>query len=226
MNEYPKVQSEKETIWHLLQTGQSLARYGDGEVKMMRSVGNKYEDYDPRIRRCLLHILEKPQKNVAIGIPNPLPGSPRFEWWQPFVKKMTPFLRPDVQYFSSFITRADQAPWIAHEEQWYRAQIERLWWQKRTVLVGSGSSLTAEDMKDASELLYIKTTGRNDFGMYDEIEAQILAYSPEVVVLCAGMMATCMVPPLAARGIRAYDLGAFGNRKLWRIGREIQESLK
>lgn len=226
LDQYPVVLHEYETIERLLRTGESLARFGDGEAKMMRGVGNKYEEYNAALAEELKEIVAGNYENVAVGIPAIRPGLPRTYWWEPWKVKLLPFLSPDVEYCSSFVSRPDHVPHIAQEPGKFGELVSRLWRGKYAVLVGSGASLRPEDMEDAYLKDYVVTSGRNDFEQIKEIEARIVAANPEVTVLCAGMTATCLVPRLTARGIKAYDLGAFGQRKLWKIAADINAGVR
>lgn len=223
---YPEVQSEQETVLRLLRTGESLIRIGDGEVKMILGKGNKYEAYDRRTAETLRHVLMTREPGIAIAIPRPIPASPRYEWWKPFKDRLIPYLDEDIEYGSSFITRPDQAPYIAHQEDWFRENLSKLWHGERTMLVGSGASLVPADFANASDFQFFKTTGYNDDALRAQVEDAILLFKPAVVVLCAGMAIKTLVPSLTYQlGARVYDLGSFGKRKHWAIGRAIQEEL-
>jgi glycosyltransferase GT-like protein len=218
---YPTVHDEFKILDAIL-VGQSLSRFGDGECKMLMGVGHKYENYDPRCQRILRDVIAKPRRGLIVGVPRLVPECPRALWWEPWKWRMQPYMHPDMEYWSSFISRPDHAPWIEADKK-FRTDLDLIWRGKTVVLVGSGKSLTKDrlEMGGAEVLEFIQTPLFNAFPMIDDIMRTIKARKPHIAILCAGMLATCVPYLLAGEGIQCLDLGAIGQQKLWDTARKI-----
>ena len=66
--ERPVVCNSIETAKLLLETNKSLARFGDGEVEIIRGNGIPYQKYDKELALRLKEILENKQENLLVGI--------------------------------------------------------------------------------------------------------------------------------------------------------------
>ncbi len=217
--QYPLPHDEFKTLDAIL-LGQSISRFGDGEIKMMMGVSHKYEYYDPRCQKILRDVISRPKIGLIVAIPRIVPECPRALWWEPWKYRAMPFLHPDMEYWSSFISRPDHAPWIESHPT-FRQDLNLIWRGKRVVLVGSGKSLTPETMPGAEVVEFIRTPELNAFPMIDEIVNKIKSHKPHIAVLCAGMLATCVPYILHGEGIQCLDLGAIGKQKLWHTAHAI-----
>lgn len=218
---YPDVHDEFKTLDAIL-LGQSISRFGDGECKMMMGVNHKYEYYDKRCQQILQDVISKPKRGLIVGIPRIVPECPRALWWEPWKWRMQPFLHPDVEYWSSFISRPDHAPWIEKDPK-FCEDLDLIWRGKTVYLVGSGRSLTKERLEfgGAEVVGFYQTPQFNAFPQIDDIIAAIKAHRPQIAILCAGMLATCVPYLMHDEGIQCLDLGAIGQQKLWNTAHAI-----
>lgn len=206
---YPHVLVERETL-ELILTGRSIARFGDGELKMAeRVVGIKSQVANETLSARLKEILLD-SGDCLVGIPNihavieAHVSDQKVEHWSKYLAYRT--LLADREYVSAFITRADSAPWINTPEYWHA--FEQLWLdQDVTIVRGSGKSLTTDDLVGANTVTEIITDRQHAWAKYDEILARILSVNPRRVLLGLGPTATVLAVDLCARGIHALDLG-------------------
>ena len=105
---YPAVVGESQTLDRVV-AGASIARYGDGEFKLMRGHSIKSQRHDPRLADRLREILQGSGSSCLVGIPNIHSETPKADFWRPFLA-YADLLRPGVDYVSSFISRPDSAP--------------------------------------------------------------------------------------------------------------------
>ncbi len=200
---YPRVLGELETL-RLVAGGKSIARYGDGELKMCYGGGIKSQEAHPRLSARLREILED-SGDCLVGIPNLAAVSEKTARWQRFARYAD--LLVDRPYVSSFITRPDSAPGMVCDEYW--ALCESLWIGRDVTLVrGSQKSLTAEDLLGAGRVTEILAPRQHAFVEYSRILKQI--GHPDRVILCLGPTATVMAADLCAKGIHAIDFGHGG----------------
>ena len=206
MKFWPIVLSEDSTL-DLVLDGASIARYGDGELKMAsHDAGIKSQCSDAVLSKRLREILIDSGR-CLVGIPNLHSETPKMAFWGKHARYSR--LLVDRPYASSFITRPDSAPWINRPKYW--AKVESLWRGRAVTLVrGSGKSLTAERLSEwgAGEVTEILAPRQHAWAEYRSLLERI--GTPERALLCLGPTATVMAVDLCAKGVHAIDLGHLG----------------
>lgn len=209
---YPTVLGESETLDQVL-AGRSLARYGDGELKMAsHGAGIKSQVADPRLSARLRQILHA-SGDCLVGIPNIHSETPKAAHWGKYTRYVN--LLTDRSYVSSFVTRPDSAPWINVPDYWTR--LESLWKDQDVTLVrGSSKSFVADDLMSARTVTEIIAPRQHAWAAYASLLERI--GTPARALLCLGPTATVMAVDLCAKGVHAIDLGHCGmfRRKMLR----------
>jgi hypothetical protein len=210
---YPEVRSESDTLDAVL-AGASLARFGDGELKMIEGASLKSQSHHPMLAARLRAILQD-SGNCLVGIPNihavirQSVNRQKAEHWGRHVVYAR--LLATRTYVSAFVTRPDSAPWIDVPDYWSR--VEALWHGRDvTVVRGSGKSFTADDLTGAGTVTEILAPRQHAWKDYDSILERI--GTPERVLIGLGPTATVLAVELCARGVQAIDLGHLG--MFWR----------
>lgn len=211
MTTWPSVTSELETL-RLILSGRSVARYGDGELKMAyHTVGIKSQEAHSGLSKRLRDILQD-SGDCLVGLPNihgvnasPLSSRQKQEFWHPFAApKFCNLLADRKPYVSSFISRPDSAPWISNAEYW--AMVQSLWiGQDVTVVGGSGKSLKPEDLDGAKTITHVLCRKQHAYQDYDEIMERI--GTPSRALICLGPTATVLAVDLCRKGVHAIDFG-------------------
>ncbi len=203
---YPDVTGEMETL-DLVLSGRSLARYGDGEFKMARSlVGIKSQEPNRELSRRLAAILHE-SGDCLVGIPNILSATPKAEFWGRVAPWATPLLSQRRLYVSSFVSRADSAPWINTDEYWWK--VEQLWHGRDVTLVrGSGKTFRPNLMPGAGKITDILGPRSSAWTSSKELLKKI--GKPDRVLLSLGPTATVLAVELCALGVHAVDVGHMG----------------
>ena len=208
MDYYPEVVGELDTLRAVV-GGKSIARYGDGEFKMCYGASIKSQEHHPRLQARLREILDG-AGDCLVGIPNILSKTPKHAFWGPHMR-FHELLNANRQYYSSFITRPDSAPWVDTPEFW--ETFESLWKDRDVTLVrGSGKSLCAHDLTSAKSVTEVLAPIQHAWADYDNLLARI--GTPERVIICLGPTATVMAVDLCSKGVQAIDLGHGG--MFWR----------
>lgn len=201
---YPEVMSEDMTLAHAIR-GRSIARFGDGEMRLMTGESIPYNKFDKKLQRELSIVAAS---NHALPcIPN-IFRSHRKAWLD---YEKYGFLFPLSIYGSQFINRPDSAPWTDTDE--FRSQVRDLWEYQHATLVyspqsGNKASLTPSMMKCAS-LRTVECKPKNAYDDIDEIEERI-GTPTGPVVMCLGPTATVLAHRLARKGVWALDMGMIG----------------
>lgn len=207
---YPQVRGEDETLAMVL-GGRSIARFGDGEFKIVAGNGCVSQKPNKQLTAELAFILRSPQSRCIVGIPRLDARSPKNANWRKYENKYPRFLDLGKTYYSAFISRPDSAPWIWNAE-FYR-RIESLWRGQEIVLVaGSERSLTAQfpAMQSAGHVYTVPCERRDAYSDINSLESAVMQTGRKTAILCCGPTATCLAWRLADRGIHAIDLGHIG----------------
>lgn len=210
MTAYPKVLDEFETLSRISgwASGQSIARFGDGEFNLCWGHGIPCQRYDAGLADRLRDILKHPDEQCLVGIPNLRSKTPKAQFWRKY-ERAAELLAPGI-YASSFITRPDSAPWVDTDRFW--AEWDGLWSFERITLVrGSGRSLLPSDLLGA-QVREIVAPPKDAWADYDRLMREI--GTPECVLLCLGPTATVLAYDLCAKGVHAIDAGHLG--MFWR----------
>lgn len=209
MSAYPSnVAGEFETL-RALSKGRSLARFGDGELKLMFGSSYAREPANTRLATELFNTLNYPPSGLLVGIPTMDPRGPKFDNWTRHRERFERCVHGNFPYYSAFVTRPDSAPWI--ETQEYLALVLRLWEGKRAMLLSEPTSkLVGVLERSAGTLIHREVPSRECYAQIADLEALVLKTEPDVVVMSIGPTATCLAGRLAGHRVQALDLGSIG----------------
>jgi hypothetical protein len=206
---WPKVIGEEETLDAVL-SGKSIARYGDGELKLCVGGNCISQVHVSSLERELKEVLWNPAPECIVGTVPPY-DSPK-NWFWDKVRSNETYARlhnPKTAYYSQWITRPDNAPWIDTEAFWGR--MFSLWRGKDVTLVaGSHRSLTKEKLETARSVELIECMYRDTWEIVDDLEKKCLASPNKIILLCCGATATVLANRLSKHGKHALDLGHIG----------------
>lgn len=186
----------------------SIARFGDGELRLAAGGGCSSQRADPKLAEELRGILKKRDSILLVGVPN-FERTPNKMTWDKYRAPQFSGLMTQAEYGSAFITRPDNAPWIDTPAYW--AQVRSLWSDRDVLLVtGDQKSLTAELMPEAASVTTLKGPRQHAYAVIDDLEKQVTASGIGTVLLCLGACATVLAARLTRRGCHALDLGHIG----------------
>jgi hypothetical protein len=207
---YPRVKGEFATVRHLLK-GKSIARFGDGELKILDGVGYGREPVNGALTAELRMLVAAPDKDCLIGIPTMGKKDPKYENWLRHRDRFCRYFdrEDERQYWSAFITRPDSAA-DDLESREYCGLVAKLWIGRRAVVVSEPTSKLLACLRLTNEPIYIECPSHKAYAEIDRFEDEICKASPAVALLSCGPTATCLANRLAARGIQALDLGSVG----------------
>lgn len=211
---YPDVIGEEATLDAIL-AGKSIARYGDGEFNHVRGHKNVSQVADPRLTAEIAAVLLDPPKRLIVGIPTLDERNPKYANWLKYAPGYAVHLNARVTYYSSFISRPDNAPWISTPE--FFDKVESLWRDEYVTLVGNGvRSLKPDFLHEtgAKDVFFVQCAYRDAYAQIDELETAVHQQGAERVLICAGPTGTVLAARLARAGLHALDLGHIG--MFWR----------
>lgn len=207
---YPRVRNEFATLEMLLR-GYSIARFGDGEFKMIDGKGYRREPTNKRLGAEMLRVLRAPHPRCIVGIPTMNPKGPKYANWARHQKRFERILEGStVDYYSAFISRPDSAPWIRTRD--FATKVETPWRGKCVAVVCEKRSGALRAVKLAAQsTVHIECPSERAYSLIDLFERAVIDAKPDIAILSCGPTATCLANRLAARGIQAIDFGSGGS---------------
>lgn len=203
MKTYPHVLGEAETLARVC-AGRSLARFGDGEFNLCAGSRAKAQDFSETLRDRLLGILQD-SGECLVGLPNLHTETPKASFWAKY--HAAAWMLTEREYVSAFVSRPDSAPWINTPAYW--SSVESLWvGQDVTLVRGSGTSLTPDDLNDAGRVTEVVADAHQAWASYEALLDRI--GTPRRALICLGPTATVLAADLCARGVHAIDIGHIG----------------
>jgi hypothetical protein len=189
--------------------GYSIARFGDGETKLMRGADALREPRNHKLAEELIEVAQRPHERCLVGVLREHPG-PKNDSLRRHALELARYLG-NGDYYSAHISRADHCPWMETAD--YAALAHSLWSGKRATVVCETplvSTYRAVAMT-AREIVHVQCPHRETYALIDSIERAVVDSGPEVVVMSAGPAATCLANRLSKRGIQALDFGRIGS---------------
>lgn len=205
---YPRVADEFETIRKVAE-GYSLARFGDGELKIIFGAGYSRELPNPLLTEELGRIIAKPSRSCLVGIPTYDPAGPKYTNWLRHQARFEQVISDSMAYYSAFVTRPDSSPWINCKE--YAELVESVWAGKRVIVVCElKGSMLKTVQRAATKVRHIPCPRYYAYAKIHDFYSEIVARGPDLAIISAGPTATCLANRLAVAGIQAVDLGSAG----------------
>jgi len=205
---FPFVHDEFATIAKVAE-GYSLARFGDGELKICHGSGYARESANAQLTAALYRTMCKPHESCIIGLPTYDPAGPKYDNWLRHKDRFLRILPERREWYSAFVSRPDSAPWIFNRA--YGEAVQALWKGKRVAVVcEDGNSIHGTVALAAGEVVHVPCPSHNAFAVLRDLESQVRRIKPDIAILSAGPTATILANNLASRGIHAVDLGSAG----------------
>ena len=209
---YPRVIGEFETV-RLLLEGKSIARFGDGELKILGGAGYSREPANARLTDEMFQVIAAPASQCLIAIPTMDPAGPKYKNWLRHEARFCRYVRADDGriYCSAFITRPDSAADQIESPEFFDL-ISELWrGERRAVVLSEPTSKLLTCVRAMNpDLVHIECPSRRAYAEIDELERAIVDARPSVALLSCGPTATCLANRLARRGIQGVDMGSIG----------------
>lgn len=227
MVDWPLCMTEAETLAKM-NDGFSISRLGDGELGIILGGSTSTHKYSEALGEEMREILWTPSSACIPAIPTMDPKSPRYDNWSLSKKRYMTILDPNRTYGSAFVGQSVSSPWIQTDE--HIDNFKKLWRGKRVVCISTGKpdatkmrvwqgtdlvmdyiggDIGLEDVlrPDAAEVLPMVCLELEAYSKIDEYEARCHELKPDLVVMCAGPMATVLANRLAHQGIQGIDFG-------------------
>ena len=214
-----KIADEFETVRTIIRHRASIARYGDGELRLCLGRNQMSQPWSEGIGRRLREILIEENPMLLVGIPrirerNDWPRPEKGEYWARWdTPKIHQLYNPARDYFSAFITRPDSGAGLYQPEYWML--IKSMWAGRRVTLLkgeGTGFNKRPEIFDTADGPPKVLYGPKFDaYRKHTKLMRMMLAEPVDnLLVISLGPTATVLAADLAREGRQALDLGHLG----------------
>lgn len=236
----PKVNGMETTIKKIYMDRYSISRYGDGEFSLIFGNSLPFQDYNEKLAKKLLQILNSNQKKHLVGIPNVFGNLDDFNeksknFWNDYLlgnrKKIYGVLDKRKVFYDAQITRIYINRKDKHKSFFYLSELKKIWDGKRILIVegeftrfGVGNDILDNCLK----ISRILVPSKNAFDKYNEIFEAIVKISStqnvDLILLAIGPTATCLAFDLCKKNIQAIDIGNLDMEYEW-MKRSVNEQI-
>ncbi len=225
----PHVLSLEETVQKIIDEKISIARFGDGEFRLIYGEGDlSFQLLTPEISQRLKEVLFAKSGKLLICL-NKFVFSDLLslrdfnkQWAVEYLKlnrhKIQSLLSPDkiygsAEFTSAYIVNAK----MNHGEHF---SLLRKIWENRDIVIVQGNNITRtfrfNIYDNAKTVEYIEAPAQNAFRVYEQIFKEICCIDrSKLIVLVLGPTATILAHDLANEGYQALDLGHLAKDYDW-----------
>lgn len=234
----PDIRSTDETLDKILNEHCSMSRYGDGELNLLRGIGNGFCSYSPFLADKLKEVLSKEIENHIVGLPYPIISQENLNlrtkvfWISFFCKTFNVwkhYLKAGRVYYNTDVTRF----YFAYKNKCvcngYLHKLRQIWDQREVLLVeGEFSRLGVNNdlFDNIKSLERIIGPAKDAYTKYDELLEKVQEFGRDKLILIAlGQTATALAYDLAKEGFWAIDIGHLDVEYEWFL-RKAKDKIK
>ena len=219
----PRIMTSEETIRQMAEEGQSLGRFGDGEMMLLLNSGDlKFQRRDSLLAKRLAQVLSSKEEGFLVGLPlvftkNDLHtrNASSADFWRDNLRntRLEWYRRIDLRrsYANSTFTRNYLTLKDKTSSEAYFKQVRSIWEQRHVLVVegeksrvGVGNPL----FSNALEVKRIICPSENAFSCYQQILDTVRKLPKDHLVLISlGPTATVLAFDLFRSGYQAIDIG-------------------
>jgi hypothetical protein len=200
---WPKCLTEEETLQKMLD-GWSISRFGDGELAIALGSGNSTHKPNPKLAQEFREILVNPAPKCIPAIPTMRPG-PKLANWERSLARWSVLFDHRITYGSVFVGQSVSAPWILNDD--FIREWRNIWRGKKVGLVSHEvSALTKLVQQDDGVPVPILCPENEAYSKIDDVQKRCLDADVDLVLICAGPMATALANRLSSE-VQAIDFG-------------------
>ncbi len=225
----PQIMTCEDTVKYILETGCSVARFGDGELKLVSGKDLIFQKSTPEIKAGLNKVLASDNDNLLVCLPSvfsdeQLSNRNDAEYWKKHLSYCRKYWYQNLidgkVYGNAFISRyyinlKDRKTGVKE----YFELVKKLWDNKDVIIVeGEKSRLgMGNDLFDnAKSIRRILCPSIQCFLKYDEILSEIKKHGTEpLYILALGPTASVLPIDLCDDGYRVIDMGNIDTEYEW-----------
>lgn len=199
----------KESLELLATSNASIARFGDGEFRLMlRPEFNLgFQSNSKELQYQLREVFETQSEDLLIGFPFLFRDAHWSNVYAELWPSLKPLVNPQQKYINAHITRPRVFEVLGQEavELW-----RKVWDRKDAVIItgeGSRFDLVPELFDNLKTADFIHSTPKDAFTDLERVVSETLEKNPDLAIISLGPAGTVLAKKLSERGIRALDIG-------------------
>lgn len=216
----PKIATMEETISRIIENNASIARYGDGELNIIKGQSIPFQEYNSELGKKMEQILKLRDERFLVCLPEIFGNLNFFKddaktYWKRNIRKnrkiWNKYLNYQKQYYNAYISRFYYG---FKDKSHCERIIERLRqiWKNRDLIIVEGEKSrlgVGNDLFDgAKSIKRVLCPTTNAFAVYDKIIDSVKVFDKKSLVLLAlGPTATAMAYDLYELGYQTLDIG-------------------
>ena len=220
LKKHIQVSSIEETIDALIDTDNSLVRFGDGEIVLISGIASATQQENSELAKRLIQVLESDEDKLLIAIVDGFGNmdylhrdSQNF-WKKHFLKyrkDYNKYCHPGKVYYNALVSRC-YYPMQDRSKctEWFN-KLKNVWKDKRVVFVEGERTHNGVENDLFSKTLEIKRIlcpSQNAYGVYEQIVNTCLKFDKEhLFLLSLGAAAKPLAYDLFKEGYRVIDIG-------------------
>ncbi len=225
-----RVRSIEETLQWMQETKCSVARYGDGEWRLLRGGNTGFQASTPSLRARLWEVVRHPHPNCLVCLSNIFNGLEHFRpadrrFWERSLRLQRAWLEQhfggEYLYGDAMISRF----YMEMKDKTSAPRVVAHWkalWEGRDLLIVEGEysrfGMESDLFANATSVQRILCPPVDAWEVYDQILAATQRHAAgRLVLLCLGPTATVLAYDLTKAGIRAIDCGHFELEYRWML---------
>ncbi len=228
----PKIKSPFETIEHLINSNNSICRYGDGEFALMLGEDIPFQKADKELQQRLKDIFVSEEENILVAAPYFCFSSLNEmrliikNWVRQYHVEnedvIKQFFNPHKIYYDTAFTQLN----ILYKNldfNLYFNKLRNIWKDKDiTIICGEGlfDNIKANIFDNTKSISFLYAPRKDAFFEYDNILKDALKTDKNSLkILILGPTATVLAYDIAKNGHRALDMGHIAKSYDWYINK-------
>lgn len=216
----PEVASVDDTIDEIVNYKRSIARFGDGEIKLVAGKPISFQNNSPAIKKKMREVLSSDIDGLMIGIADIFGKGERYDdatnnYWKKHLARFRgvwyKYLIRGKKYYNASMTRQYIGLRNKEESADIFEHLKKIWDGRDVVIIeGEMSRLgVGNDLLDnAKSIKRILGPSKQAFSKYNEILDEAKKIDKDSLILLAlGPAATCLAYDLHNLGFQAVDIG-------------------
>ena len=214
------IKSIDESIDYLMNNKVSLARFGDGEFKIIHSKKIGFQENNKELANRLKEVLNSKEKNIMICLPGTFIQTDDMIdkskiYWDNYLKQNRMTWYKDLSskkiYYNTQMTRI-YIDYKDNSKAGYRFKKLKSIWKDRDIVIVEGEfsklGVGNDLFKNANSISRIICPSKNAFNKYNEILESVKKVDKDKLILIAlGPTATVLAYDLHLLGYQALDIG-------------------
>lgn len=212
--------SVDDTIDALINTDNSLVRFGDGEIVLIAGIASVTQPENKELSKRLVEVIESDEDNLLIAVYDIFQGMSHLHrksqvFWRKHLLKYRKYYnrycKPDRKYYNTFMSRCYYSMKDRSDcSRWFE-KIKSIWEGKPVVVVEgerTHNGVENDMLNKASLVKRVLCPSRNAFAQYNQILQVCQSFGKEnLFLLSIGAAAKPLAYDLFQRGYRVIDIG-------------------